>query len=99
MDTFNRLELVYYWKEGRSVQKLAEATLLDGFSSLKSDLDKALYAAFPLEVAYRAAQEDEPSHELYAALGPRPRRHDRVGGRRAHARGVAGGPPHGCGRI
>lgn len=68
LDTFNRLEIVYYWKDGRGVQKLGEATLLDGFSALKSDLDKCTYAAFPLELAYKTAQENEPSRALYDTL-------------------------------
>lgn len=68
LDTFNRIEMVYYWKDGRSVQRLGEATLLDGMAAIKRDLDKALYAAFPLEMAYRAAQENEPSPELYGML-------------------------------
>lgn len=68
LDTFNRLEIVYYWKDGRSVQKLGEATLLDGFSALKADLAKGAYAAFPLEFAYKTAQENEPSQALYDTL-------------------------------
>lgn len=68
LDTGNRLELVYYWKEGRSVQKLAEAALLDAYSPIKADLDKAVYGAFPLEVAGKVAQENEPSEALYALL-------------------------------
>ena len=68
LDTFNRLEIVYYWKDGRSVQKLAEASLLHSFAGLKSDLDKSVFAAFPLEFAYKVAQENEPSHDLFAEL-------------------------------
>lgn len=68
LDTFNRLEIVYYWKDSRSVQKLAETTLLDSYPGIKNNLEKAAYAAFPLEVAYKAAQENEPSQELYEAL-------------------------------
>ncbi len=68
LDTFNRLELVYYWKDGRSVQKLAEAALHHSFAGLKSDLSKSVFAAFPLEFAYKVAQENEPSHGLFAAL-------------------------------
>ena len=68
LDTFNRLEIVYYWKESRSVQKLGEASLLDGYAALKADLERATYAALPLEIALKAAQENEPSHELYGAL-------------------------------
>lgn len=68
LDTLNRLEIVYYWKDGRSVQKLSEATLLDAFTGIRRDLEKNLFAAFPLELAYKTAQENEPSDELYAAL-------------------------------
>ncbi|MCP4641881.1 MAG: DNA repair protein RecO [bacterium] len=68
LDTFNRVELVYYWKDGRSVQRLAEASLLDGYGTLKADLDKTVLAAFPLELVLKTAQEDEPSEDLYATL-------------------------------
>lgn len=68
LDTFNRLEMVYYWKDGRSVQKLAEVSILDTYPPIKADLEKSVYAAFPLEIAYRAAQENEPSEELYSVL-------------------------------
>ncbi|HOZ48551.1 MAG TPA: DNA repair protein RecO [Candidatus Hydrogenedentes bacterium] len=68
LDTFNRVEIVYYWKPGRSVQALAEAAVLDGFAGLKERLDKVTYAAFPLELAYKASREDDPSEELYTTL-------------------------------
>ncbi|GMV99873.1 MAG: hypothetical protein AMXMBFR84_10120 [Candidatus Hydrogenedentota bacterium] len=68
LDTFNRLEIVYYWKDSRSVQKLGEVTLLDDFQGIKSDLDKTAYAAFVLEFASKTAQENEPSSLLYETL-------------------------------
>ena len=68
LDTFNRVELVYSWKDGRAVQSLIEAAILDGFEAVKGDLEKATWAAFPLELAYKAAHENNPSHALYAAL-------------------------------
>lgn len=68
LDTFNRLELVYYWKDGRAVQPLGEGSLLDGYPGLKGDLDRVTYGAFPLEVAYKAAHENEPSHALFEVL-------------------------------
>lgn len=68
LDTFNRLELVYYWKDGRSVQQLGDASLLDGFNAIKRDLDKVTYGAFPLELAYKVAHENEPSEQFYATL-------------------------------
>lgn len=68
LDTFNRVELVYYWKESRSVQKLASATMLDGFAANKADLDKTMYGSVALELAYKVAHEGEPSAELYESL-------------------------------
>lgn len=68
LDTYNRLELTYYWKDGRSVQQLGEAVLLDGFDGIKRDLEKSAYAALPAEVAGKTAHENEPSQELYDTL-------------------------------
>lgn len=68
LDTFNRLEIVYSWKESRSVQQLTECSLLDSYSAVKDTLEKSMYATFPLEIAHTAAHENEPSHGLYEAL-------------------------------
>lgn len=68
LDTFSRVEAIYTWKDGRSVQRLTEASLLDGHFGIKRDLDKSLYGAVPLEAVYKVAHENEPSQELYDAL-------------------------------
>lgn len=68
LDTFNRVELVYYWKGGRDVQSLGEAALLDGFPGIRASLEKTVFGAFSLELAYKVAHENEPSGPLYAAL-------------------------------
>ncbi len=68
LDSLNRVEIVYYYKEGRQVQNLAEASLLDGFVALKGDLERNAYAALPLEIAYKAVHENEPSESFYARL-------------------------------
>lgn len=68
LDTFNRVELVYYWKDGRNVHTLGEAALLDAYPGIKGDLEKSVYAAFALELAGKVAHENEPSQGLYAAL-------------------------------
>ena len=68
LDTLNRLEIVYYWKDNRSVQRLTETQLLDGYAAVKRDLDKSVFQAFPVELVYRTAQENEPSREVYHAL-------------------------------
>lgn len=68
LDTFNRVEVVYYWRDSRSVQRMGDVTLLDGFGAIKADLEKTMFAAFPLEIAYKVAHEDEPSESLYKTL-------------------------------
>jgi DNA repair protein RecO (recombination protein O) len=68
LDTLNRLEIVYYWKESRSVQNLAEASLLDRYTGVKNVLEKSVYAAVAAEIALHAARENEPSEELYACV-------------------------------
>ncbi len=68
LDVFNRLEIVYYWKDGRSVQRLAEASVLETYPAIKADLERSVCAAFPLEIVYKAAQENEPSEQLYSTL-------------------------------
>lgn len=68
LDTLNRLEIVYYWKESRSVQQLAEAAILDRYGGIKSVLEKSAYAAVAAEIALRAARENESSEALYECL-------------------------------
>ncbi len=65
LDTFNQVELVYYWKESRDVQQLAEAAPLNTFGSVKSDLEKTTFAAVPIELAGKIAHDNEPSEILY----------------------------------
>ena len=68
LDTFNRLEIVYSWKESRGVQQLTECSLLDGYTAVKDTLEKSMFATFPLEIAYTSVHENEPSHGVYEAL-------------------------------
>ena len=68
IDVLNRVEIVYVWKDGRGIQALTEASLLDGFRGVKEVLEKSLYAAFPAELALKIAHENEPSENLYRVL-------------------------------
>lgn len=68
LETMNRLEIVYTWKENRSVQLLTDATLLDSFDAITGDLDRGMYASFPIEVAYKASHENQPSELMYERL-------------------------------
>ncbi len=68
LDTFNRVDMVYYEKQSRQVQNLGEVSLIDSFPAMKQDLERASYATFPLELAYKVAHENEPSEALYETL-------------------------------
>lgn len=68
LDSLNRVEIVYYWKDGRQVQQLGEACLLSGYPKTKKDLDKSTFSALPVELALNIAHENEPSEELYEAF-------------------------------
>lgn len=68
LDTFNSVELVYYWKDSRSVQTLGDAALLYGFPVLKCDLPSMALASFAVELACKAGRENNPSPGLYASL-------------------------------
>jgi DNA repair protein RecO (recombination protein O) len=68
LDFMNRVDLAYYWRESRDVQQLKEASLVDGFTRLKADLDRSLRASLPLELAGHVAQANDPSQELYFTL-------------------------------
>jgi DNA repair protein RecO (recombination protein O) len=68
LDTFNRVELVYYWKEGRAVHTLGEASLLHPFSGIKGDLERSCFGAVPLELAVKTAHDNEPSQTFYSTL-------------------------------
>lgn len=67
LDTYNRLEITYIWKESRQVQLLTEATLLDGYSAVKAGVESIACAAFLLEMAGSVAQENDPAPELFNA--------------------------------
>ena len=68
LDTFNRVEVVLFWKDGRDIQTLGDATLLDRFPAVRADIERSAWAAFPVELAGKVAHENEPSEALYAAL-------------------------------
>jgi len=68
LDTFNRVDLVCYWKDGRSVQTLGEVSPLEVWGGLKRDVDRFAHAAFLLEMCLHSAGENAPSEDLYGAL-------------------------------
>ncbi|PCJ65387.1 MAG: DNA repair protein RecO [Candidatus Hydrogenedentota bacterium] len=68
LDTFNRIDLVYTWKDTRQVQTLIEANVANGYAGIKGDLDKSSYGAFLLELALVVVHDNEPSEDFYIEL-------------------------------
>lgn len=68
LDTLNRLEILYFWKDGRNVQQLGDIALLDSYPQMKRDLERSAFAAFPLEIVLKAIHENEPAEAPYATL-------------------------------
>jgi len=68
LDTYNHLEVTYAHKENRNIQILTEAVLLNGFGAIKASVEHIACAAFLLEMAGTAAQENAPAPELFQAL-------------------------------
>lgn len=65
LDSLNRIEIIYYWKDGREVQQMGEASLRMGYPRTKNDLEKSTFAALPAELVLNLARENEPSEDLY----------------------------------
>jgi DNA repair protein RecO (recombination protein O) len=68
LDTFNRVEIVYTWKDTRAVQTLIESGTVEAYTGIKGDLDKSAYGSFLLELALIIVHDNEPSDEFYARL-------------------------------
>ncbi len=68
LDTFNRLELTYTWRDSRQVQNLIEVSVIDAYGFLKRDMGRSAAAALILEAASRVCFENQPVPELYEVL-------------------------------
>lgn len=68
LDTFNLVEMVMYWKDGRGIQSLGEVSLLNRFPGIKTDLERGAYGAFLLELVTRACPENAPSQPVFDRL-------------------------------
>lgn len=68
LDTFNRLELTFAWKDSRQVQNLIETSVLNSYGPIKRDILRSAAAAFVLDVALHASWDNHPARELYDAL-------------------------------
>jgi len=66
LETFSHVDLVLY--EGRNLDTITQVEMIDPFSSLRGDYERAMTAAAMVEVADAVAQENENSVRLFLLL-------------------------------
>ncbi len=69
LQLFAYSEIVLYEGRGKTgLYKINEMTLIEGFSALRSSLEKLAYASYFAEIANRAVSEEEPDAEILRLL-------------------------------
>jgi len=66
LEPFTHVDLVLY--EGKNLDTITQASIIEAFTHMRSDLDRVVAAGTMVEVADLAAQEDEPTHRLFLLL-------------------------------
>lgn len=67
-DILNRVEIVFYKKEGRQVQTVSQIDLLKHYQKIKEDLDSLKYACAILELVSKLTLDEEYNTRLYEGL-------------------------------
>lgn len=68
LETFTRLELVYYRKREGMLHTLSECSVIDSFPGLSGDLERFYAGMVVLEVVKRFATEEESDRSLYILI-------------------------------
>jgi DNA repair protein RecO (recombination protein O) len=68
LETFNYVSLVFYRKEGRDMQYLSDASIIEPFSSIHSTLGKMALAAVPCEIVDKSEEDDHSHPEQFQLL-------------------------------
>lgn len=66
LEPFTHVDLVLY--EGRNLDTITQASIIEGFPNLRFDLDRVIAAGTMVEVADLSAQENEPSLRMFLLL-------------------------------
>jgi DNA repair protein RecO (recombination protein O) len=66
LETFCHVDLILY--EGRNLDTITQATLIEPFPNLRTDLDRVVMAGTMVEIADTVAGEDEPELRLFLLL-------------------------------
>lgn len=68
LDTFNHISLVIYRKEGRGMQYISQADIINPFPALHSQLGKMSLAAIAAEIIDKNEPAEHPGPELFFLL-------------------------------
>jgi len=68
LETFTRLELIYYQKRSSSMHTLYEGSMIESFTGLSEDLGRFYAASVCLEMIKRYVMPDEANMSLYGEL-------------------------------
>ena len=68
LETFNHIDVVFYKKEGRGMQYLSQASILDPFQSIHTTLGKVALASIPCEIINRGEEENHSHPQIFGLL-------------------------------
>ncbi len=61
------IEAIVYHKQSRSVQTLGQVSLIDSFSTIKTDYDSTIYSSVILQYLFRAFIDNDPHEDVFYA--------------------------------
>ncbi len=68
LETFNVVDVVFYKKEGRGLQYLSQASIIEPFRDIHAKLGKMTLAAIPCEIISRGEEENHPHPRVFKLL-------------------------------
>lgn len=68
LETFNYVDVVFYKKEGRGMQYLSQASIIEPLQSIHARLGKMALASIPCEVIHRGEEENHSHPKLFTLL-------------------------------
>jgi len=66
LEPITHIELLFYEKEGRSLNIITQTDIIDSFDPIKGDFDRLAYAGYVVELCDRFVQEGEESGEVFS---------------------------------
>ncbi len=67
-DPLNYIQIVLYKKDSRELQIISSVDLVEGYISIKEDLDKLKYSQAILELVKKLTVENEVNHRLFSGI-------------------------------